>query len=95
MNKTLAKDVDLFVWLPFVMGALLVLAATHATAADRPNVILIITDDQGYSDVGYNGNPWLQTPVLDELASRSTVFDRFYASPVCSPTRASLMTGRY
>lgn len=72
-----------------------VFAALQSFAADRPNIVLIITDDQGYSDVGYNGNPWLKTPVLDELASRATVFDRFYAAPVCSPTRASLMTGRH
>ena len=61
----------------------------------RPNVLLIITDDQGYSDVGFNGNPHVRTPVLDEFAAEATVFDRFYASPVCSPTRASLMTGRH
>ncbi|MEM7680819.1 MAG: arylsulfatase [Planctomycetota bacterium] len=74
---------------------LAITCASVACAADKPNVILILTDDQGYSDVGYNGNPLLKTPVLDELASRSTVFDRFYASPVCSPTRAGLLTGRY
>lgn len=74
---------------------LLAFVATQSKAADRPNIILILTDDQGYSDVGYSGNPWLKTPVLDELTSRSTVFDYFYAAPVCSPTRAGLMTGRY
>lgn len=61
----------------------------------KPNVILIMTDDQGYSDVGFNGNPILKTPIMDEFASEATVFDHFYAWPVCSPTRASLMTGRY
>jgi len=60
-----------------------------------PNVLLILTDDQGYSDVGFNGNPLVKTPVLDEFASGAAVFDRFYACPVCSPTRASLMTGRH
>ncbi|MEX0332404.1 MAG: DUF1961 family protein [Puniceicoccaceae bacterium] len=65
------------------------------TRAHKPNVILIMTDDQGYSDVGFNGNPIVETPVLDKFASEATVFDRFYAWPVCSPTRASLMTGRY
>ncbi|MBK1875469.1 arylsulfatase [Pelagicoccus mobilis] len=62
--------------------------------AQRPNVVLVITDDQGYSDVGFNGNPHLKTPVLDRFASEATVFEQFYACPVCSPTRASLMTGR-
>ena len=63
--------------------------------AQRPNVILILTDDQGYSDVGFNGNPIVETPILDKFASEATIFDRFYACPVCSPTRASLMTGKY
>jgi len=62
---------------------------------ERPNVLLIMTDDQGYSDVGFNGNPIVQTPRLDEFAMEATVFNRFYATPACSSTRASLMTGRY
>ena len=69
-------------------------AGVSARAQSRPNVVLILTDDQGYADVGFNGNPLVRTPVLDELAAAGTAFDRFYASPVCSPTRASLMTGR-
>ena len=65
------------------------------SAANQPNVVLILTDDQGYSDVGFNGNPIVQTPILDAFAADAVVFDRFYANPVCSPTRAALMTGRY
>jgi arylsulfatase A-like enzyme len=61
----------------------------------RPNILLIITDDQGYGDLGAHGNPKLSTPNLDRLARESVVFQSFYVSPVCSPTRASLMTGRY
>ena len=60
-----------------------------------PNVILIITDDQGYGDLGINKNPILKTPNIDELSSESIVFNNFYVSPVCAPTRSSLMTGRY
>lgn len=60
-----------------------------------PNVVLIITDDQGYGDIGFNGNPHIKTPVLDKLARESIRFNQFYVSPVCAPTRASLMTGRY
>lgn len=67
----------------------------HGSPAGRPNVILILTDDQGYGDVGFNGNPMVRTPTLDRYAGEGVVFDRFYAHPVCSPTRASLMTGRY
>ena len=63
--------------------------------ASRPNVLLIVTDDQGYGDLGSTGNPALKTPRLDALASSSARFRSFYVSPVCSPTRASLMTGRY
>jgi len=61
----------------------------------RPNIILVITDDQGYGDLGINGNPFIRTPVLDSLALKSTRIDPFYVCPVCAPTRSSLMTGRY
>lgn len=60
-----------------------------------PNIILVITDDQGWAQVGSHGNETIQTPHLDRLASQSVEFTRFYVSPVCAPTRASLMTGRY
>ena len=60
-----------------------------------PHIILVMADDQGYGDCGYTGHPFVQTPHLDEMSKNSVVFDRFHASaPVCSPTRASVMTGR-
>jgi len=62
---------------------------------DRPNVILIMTDDQGYGDLGCNGNPWLKTPNIDRLASQSVRLDDYHASPYCVPARAALLTGRY
>jgi len=65
------------------------------SAPRLPNVVLIITDDQGYGDLGCHGNPVLKTPHLDRLHAESTRFTRFHVCPVCSPTRASLMTGRY
>lgn len=61
----------------------------------RPNVLLILTDDQGWGDVGFHGNDSIDTPNLDWLASQSVEFTQFYVSPVCAPTRASLLTGRY
>jgi arylsulfatase A-like enzyme len=61
----------------------------------RPNVIVIITDDQGHGDLGVHGNPKIRTPHLDKLARQSVRIDRFYVMPVCAPTRACLMTGRY
>lgn len=61
----------------------------------RPNVLLIMTDDQGWGDFGINGNDSIQTPNLDRFCKEGVSFDRFYVSPVCAPTRASLLTGRY
>ena len=68
---------------------------TPAAASERPNVLLILTDDQGWGDLGVHGNDLLQTPTLDRLASQSVRLDRFYVSPVCAPTRAALLSGRY
>ncbi len=64
-------------------------------APDRPNIILIMTDDQGWAQLGSHGDPVLQTPRLDTMAAESVEMTRFYVSPVCAPTRAALMTGRY
>lgn len=64
--------------------------------ASRPNVILLMADDLGWGDTGYNGHPHLRTPSLDAMANNGLVFNRFYsAAPVCSPTRASVLTGRH
>ena len=61
----------------------------------KPNIILVMADDQGWGDTAYNGHPFVQTPALDAMAKDGCVLDRFYAgAPVCSPTRASVMTGR-
>ena len=62
---------------------------------NRPNVVLIITDDQGYGTVGVHGNDQVRTPYMDRLANEGVAFDRFYGHPLCSPSRAALMTGRY
>lgn len=66
-----------------------------AAAAPRPNVILIMTDDQGYGDFSCFGNPHVKTPNLDKLHSESMRLTQYHNCPVCAPTRASLMTGRY
>jgi len=69
--------------------------AVEQSDAKQPNIILVMADDQGWGDVGYNGHPFVKTPELDAMARDGFVFDRFYAAaPVCSPTRASVMTGR-
>ena len=62
--------------------------------ADRPNIVFILADDLGFKDVGYHGGN-IKTPNIDKLASEGTRLDQFYVQPVCSPTRSSLMTGRY
>ncbi len=63
---------------------------------EKPNIILVMADDQGWGDTGYNGHRVLRTPNLDAMANESLVFNRFYAAaPVCSPTRGSVLTGRH
>src|SRR5690349_15104651 len=63
--------------------------------AERPNVVLIITDDVGYGDIGSYGAPDIKTPRIDRLAAEGVRLTDFYAMPVCTPTRAMLITGRY
>ena len=63
-------------------------AFAEAAAPPRPNVILIMTDDQGWGDFGFHGNPHLKTPNLDRLAGQGVELTQFYVSPVCTPTRA-------
>ena len=79
-----------------LMGATLFLAACSTPPTCRqPNIIIVLTDDQGFGDVGVHGNDKIRTPNLDRFAQEGIEFTRFYVSPVCAPTRASLMTGRY
>ncbi len=69
---------------------------SSTTQAAAPNILVILTDDQGYHDVSYYGTKDLRTPNMDQLARDGMRFDNFYANcPVCSPTRAALLTGRY
>jgi arylsulfatase A-like enzyme len=80
-----------------ILSALLLapLAALQAAAAPKPNIIFILTDDQGYGDISAHGNPVLKTPNLDKLRSESVRFTDFHVSPTCAPTRSALMTGRH
>ncbi|MFV2070458.1 MAG: sulfatase-like hydrolase/transferase, partial [Pirellulales bacterium] len=72
-------------------------AAKEAVAARRshPNIVVILADDQGWGDLSLHGNTNLTTPHIDALAQDGAMFERFYACPVCSPTRAEFLTGRY
>ena len=77
-------------------AALCLLALSLVCAAgEKPNVILIMTDDQGYGDLACHGNPDVKTPELDRLAKESASFSNFHVDSYCTPTRSALMTGRY
>ena len=81
--------------MPSSIASLVLFASFLSADADRPNVLLILTDDQGWGDLSLHDAPGgLQTPHLDSIARDGAQFDRFYVSPVCAPTRASLLTGR-
>lgn len=79
--------------LPLLLTALATISSINAQK--HPNVILIVTDDQGYGDLGITGNPHVKTPNIDKFARESVRFNNFYVSPVSAPTRSSLLTGRY
>src|SRR6185437_2800213 len=71
------------------------LLAGRARAVERPNILVILADDQGWGDLSVHGNANLHTPNIDSLARDGAIFDRFFVCPVCSPTRAEFLTGRY
>lgn len=71
------------------------LPASAGSGARRPNVVIVLTDDQGFGDLSVHGNTNLHTPTIDSLGRDGATFDRFFVCPVCSPTRAELLTGRY
>ncbi|MGV3721659.1 MAG: arylsulfatase [Actinomycetota bacterium] len=77
------------------LGAAVLARAAAAAPSSRPNVILIITDDQGYGDLGAHGNRMIRTPHLDRLHGESVRLTNFHVDPTCAPSRAALMTGRY
>ncbi len=80
---------------PLLCIALAVLLPVSVPAAEKPNVLVILADDQGWGDLSVHGNTNLSTPNIDSLARDGALFERFYVCPVCSPTRAEFLTGRY
>ena len=83
----------------FILFSLLVLTGcsenSSTSEVNKPNVVVILTDDQGWGDLSYNGNTNLKTPNIDAIAKNGTVFNNFFVQPVCSPTRAELLTGKH
>jgi len=81
---------------PLIVAAIAILcAADIAAAAPKPNIVHIVADDLGWKDVGFNGCTDIKTPNIDRLAATGAKLTQFYAQPMCTPTRACLMTGRY
>ncbi len=93
-------SVEAYLFRSLILGSIL-LAAALATincgskSDQQPNVILVMTDDQGYGDIGAHGSPYVKTPTLDRLHEASVRFTNFHVDPCCSPTRAALLTGLY
>ena len=81
--------------LPVVVFLMFTALCGLLSAEERPNVIVVLTDDQGWGDLSLHGNPNLSTPRIDELARQGAQVEHFYVCPVCSPTRAEFLTGRY
>ena len=78
-----------------LLALVLIFFSASFLSAKQPNVVVFLTDDQGWGDLSLNGNKNLSTPNIDSLAADGASFDRFYVCPVCSPTRAEFLTGRY
>src|SRR5215813_2753987 len=78
-----------------LLALLLAVGPAAAAVEPLPNVVVILTDDQGWGDLSINGNTNLATPYLDSLAKDGAMFERFFVQPVCSPTRAEFLTGRW
>lgn len=96
MIKDFAVLRGLFPRITLVAVVAFVAVVAAGAAEDRPNFVLLMGDDHGWSETGYNGHPHLKTPVLDEMARTGLKMDRFYAGhPTCSPTRGSFLTGRH
>ena len=77
------------------LGLCLLPSSDVAAQGTRPNIVIILADDMGRADVGFSGGREIKTPQIDKLAASGARLEQFYVQPVCTPTRAALMTGRY
>ena len=78
-----------------VIALQITVRSCEAEPVSKPNVVIVITDDQGYGDLGFTGNPAIKTPTIDELRNQGTLLNNFHVDPTCAPTRSALFTGRY
>jgi hypothetical protein len=94
--KNLSKQKLIATLFVGILSLLLTMASQAATAgaANKPNIVYIVADDLGWKDVGFHGSD-IKTPTIDKLAKKGVHLEQFYAQPMCTPTRAALMTGRY
>ena len=79
----------------FLLLSLSLTVASQAADQKKPNVLIVLADDQAWGDLSINGNTNLSTPNIDSLATTGALLDHFFVCPVCSPTRAEFLTGRY
>ena len=91
----LSRILSLVVITCLIYASIFCFECSSALGADRPNILIIFTDDQGYGDLGCFGNTKNKTPRLDQLAKQGTKFTSFYSQTVCGPSRSALLTGRY
>jgi len=84
----------LVVWAAVLIGAVLAVGRAQSAAPERPNIVYLLMDDLGWKDVGFHGSE-IKTPNLDQLAASGARLEQFYVMPLCTPTRAALLTGRY
>ena len=95
-SRRLEPDMKFRSRIRFLLTSLLfIFSVGYANAADRPNIVVILSDDQGWGDLSIHGNTNLSTPNIDSLGRDGALFERFYVCAVCSPTRAEFLTGRY
>lgn len=82
-------------FIPLAVVACSIAATTYSAEAEKPNVVIVISDNQGYGDLECTGNPIIKTPHIDRLASESSGLSDYHVAPTCSPTRCSLLTGHW